>query len=78
MFPRYLSASVFWVGARRSDEEGWLWLNGLPMVADDWKKGKPSSNAARRCVYLDYWNGYKGVNNFCGEKFSYICQHKGF
>ncbi|KAF2359197.1 C-type lectin-like [Trinorchestia longiramus] len=67
--------SVFWVGARYSDPD-WVWLNGNKMVEDDWRSGMPSKHPSKLCVYLDYWNNYKGVSHFCGEKFSFICEYR--
>ncbi|XP_018024624.1 type-2 ice-structuring protein [Hyalella azteca] len=68
-------SNVFWVGGRK-DRGQWVWLNGNGLSDDDWKTGKPDRHPSKMCLQLDASSSYKGVNHFCGEKFSFICEHR--
>jgi len=72
----HLAAGAIWVGAQENKGE-WKWLNEQTIKPDQWKNGKPHPHPARKCVILDSRDRYLATNFFCGEKFSFICEHEG-
>ncbi|MCL4151577.1 UNVERIFIED_CONTAM: hypothetical protein GTU68_053295, partial [Idotea baltica] len=70
-------SNVFWVGAKKSPTtNAFEWLHGQELAKEDWKEGQPSKSAAKFCVYMEYFSGYKAINHYCGEKFSFICEKR--
>lgn len=72
-----LSSDKYWVGGSDWTQETiWVWEpSGVKMNYTNWDRNQPDNGGnVEHCMYINRDSNFRWVDEYCQDKYSYICE----